>query len=413
VLNSIGVPPAGAYSLLHLHGELALVEVARHRLDPARGDADERLGKVLVGEADGLHHRAGAGAVDAVGQRRADALGGIGRLRVDTHAGEAPSVAIARGRTCASPTRARRRCATAAASAFAAQTTTTARSRRRASHRRFPVQGRRAARRAAARLARGTVSCSRSWNAAASRSASPDAIAAPSSAAWALAAAALAVIQHRRQATAGCLGGDSPLWDDDDRRERHVVGDAARVHRAVAVPPAEADAAEDGRREVVGVSFERQAELDDLVVGRPHALRRRARRRVQLRSSLRKTQGHGRGGIRFTNRKSWPSTGATSANARSARCSALRGTSSAPSPSSVTVPSPGVTSSSFQRSNAAPAQSKPGPRFADVAGARTCTPVTGSPLSSRYPGEDSTRRSAAQRSSARPARRPRPCPSAR
>ena len=39
--------------------------------------------------------------------------------------------------------------------------------------------------------------------------------------------------------------------------------------------------------------------------------------------------------MRFTKRKLSPSTGATSANARSARCSGVRGSSSAPSPSSV------------------------------------------------------------------------------
>ena len=58
VLNSIGVPPAARMPSLTCFGEHALVQVARHRLDPGRGDADERLRQVLVGEADRLEHRA-------------------------------------------------------------------------------------------------------------------------------------------------------------------------------------------------------------------------------------------------------------------------------------------------------------------------------------------------------------------
>src|SRR3984885_8153061 len=47
VLNSIGVPP-GADPVLHVLREHALVQVARHRLDPVRAHADERLREVLV-----------------------------------------------------------------------------------------------------------------------------------------------------------------------------------------------------------------------------------------------------------------------------------------------------------------------------------------------------------------------------
>ena len=43
VLNSIGVPPAARMPVLHVHGELAQVVVARADLDPGVGDADERL----------------------------------------------------------------------------------------------------------------------------------------------------------------------------------------------------------------------------------------------------------------------------------------------------------------------------------------------------------------------------------
>ncbi len=55
-----------------------LVEVAGHRLDPGRRDADDRLGEVVVREPDGLEHGPRRGAVRAVGQRVAVALAGVG-----------------------------------------------------------------------------------------------------------------------------------------------------------------------------------------------------------------------------------------------------------------------------------------------------------------------------------------------
>ena len=64
---------------LDVQREVALIEVARHRLDPRRPDADDRLREILVGEAGGLEHRASSSAVGAVGQCCAMALGGIGR----------------------------------------------------------------------------------------------------------------------------------------------------------------------------------------------------------------------------------------------------------------------------------------------------------------------------------------------
>ena len=58
VLNSIGVPPAARTPSFTVVGERAQVQVARHRLGPRVGDADERLLEVGVGEAGGLEHRA-------------------------------------------------------------------------------------------------------------------------------------------------------------------------------------------------------------------------------------------------------------------------------------------------------------------------------------------------------------------
>ena len=78
VLNSIGVPPAARMPALTSSARRRWLIVARHRLDPGRRHADDRLGEVLVGEADGLEHRPRAGPVGAVGQRRGMALGGVG-----------------------------------------------------------------------------------------------------------------------------------------------------------------------------------------------------------------------------------------------------------------------------------------------------------------------------------------------
>ena len=60
VLNSSGVPPAARMPRLHTLRERPLVQVARHRLDPVRRDADERTREVVVREPDRLQHRAGA-----------------------------------------------------------------------------------------------------------------------------------------------------------------------------------------------------------------------------------------------------------------------------------------------------------------------------------------------------------------
>jgi hypothetical protein len=77
---------------LDVLGERPLVEVARHRLDPARGNADQRAGEVVVGEADRLEHRPGGGAVGTVGKSGALALGRVRRaeVRVAGHSAWAP-----------------------------------------------------------------------------------------------------------------------------------------------------------------------------------------------------------------------------------------------------------------------------------------------------------------------------------
>ena len=63
VFSSIGVPPASRMPVLDLRGERAQVEVARHRLDPRRGDRDERARERLVVVADALEVGARRGAL--------------------------------------------------------------------------------------------------------------------------------------------------------------------------------------------------------------------------------------------------------------------------------------------------------------------------------------------------------------
>ena len=69
--------PAARIALLDVLREGAVVEVARHRLDPGVADADDRFGEVLGGEADGAQHRARGRAVGTVGHRRAVALAAL------------------------------------------------------------------------------------------------------------------------------------------------------------------------------------------------------------------------------------------------------------------------------------------------------------------------------------------------
>ena len=71
-----------ADAALHVHREVALVQVARHRLDPGRADPDDRLREILVGETGRLEHRPRACAIRPVGHRRALPLGGVRRCVV-------------------------------------------------------------------------------------------------------------------------------------------------------------------------------------------------------------------------------------------------------------------------------------------------------------------------------------------
>ena len=71
VLNSMGVPPAARMPSFTLADEAAQVEVAGHGFDPGIGDADERLGEIGVGEADGFEHGARGRAVASVGDAAA------------------------------------------------------------------------------------------------------------------------------------------------------------------------------------------------------------------------------------------------------------------------------------------------------------------------------------------------------
>ena len=134
--------------------------------------------------------------------------------------------------------------------------------------------------------------------------------------------------------------------------------------------PDQADAAGERCGEVVGVAFERQAELEHVLERGVAARRRRARRRAPrrpwpptIRARARAGSGSrtGSGGPRAAPRAR--TRGARGARRRAGSRRSLR-------PRRVTSGSPtsaGATWSSFQRSSAAPAQSNPGPRLADVA----------------------------------------------
>ena len=75
-------PAGSADAPLDVLREPALVQVARHRLDPRRRDTYQRTRQRVVVEACALQHRARRGPLDAVGERGAPALGRVGRAVV-------------------------------------------------------------------------------------------------------------------------------------------------------------------------------------------------------------------------------------------------------------------------------------------------------------------------------------------
>ena len=74
---------------LHRLGQLALIQVARHRLDPGGGNANDWLGEIFVGEADRLQHRARWRAVWPIGHGGGMPLRWVARavVRVLAHRG--------------------------------------------------------------------------------------------------------------------------------------------------------------------------------------------------------------------------------------------------------------------------------------------------------------------------------------
>ena len=403
----------GADAVLHVHGELALVQVARHRLDPGRRDADERLREILVGEADGLQHRAGAGAVDAVGERSAAALGGIGGLRVDAHAGGAPWSAIARGRTCASGRRgleARRR--RRPRRAFAAQTTTdgpepesvTPAAPGTGSSRSSASSG---ASCDAVRLVQPVVERGREELGVAGRDRGAEQRGLRARGGGLAVRARVAGRRPREASVVHALARD-----DDDRRERQVVGDP-RGARPVPLRQLRQTPPRQRGREVVGVPLERQPEREQLVArgSRPATASPATRPAAIVAADEPSPRSSG---IRLTKRKLRARRPARRARTRAARgARASRGSSSAPSPSSVDGPSPSASPRARSRGRARrAAQSKPGPRFAEVAGARTTMHRRVHAAATSV--EDRRRRSARTTiGRLRSARRPRRCPSAR
>ena len=134
------------------------------------------------------------------------------------------------------------------------------------------------------------------------------------------------------------------------------------------------------------------------VAARGRARRRRARRRRVAADEPSPRSS----GMRLTKRKRCPSSGATSAKARSARCVASRGSSPAPSPSSATSGSPVVGAADLElvpeveRRGGAVEARRRGWRSSPARGRRTCCAA-----SRPTPRRGSTRRSARRRRSCR------------
>ena len=138
-------------------------------------------------------------------------------------------------------------------------------------------------------------SCSRSLKAARSSSASPEATAAPSSAAKPAFAAASACVTVSGRPLRDCGGARARRGHGEHRRERQVVGDPRGAHVA-AVPPRDADAAEQRGRDVVGVALEAHGVRRAARRDRPSCRRRRCRRRGRARSRRRSSRARARAG---------------------------------------------------------------------------------------------------------------------
>ena len=182
-------------------------------------------------------------------------------------------------------------------------------------------------------------------------------------------------VAHRfRERCAGSGRRDGRLGDERDRDCRRVVGEA-RDPRV----PREADAARERCGKVVGVAFELDTRREEFLGARGRGRRPRCQRSGRVRSRPRSTRGRARAGCGRRTRSAGP---------RRARVGRTPGHRDGRGRGS---PSPSTTSSSFHSSSATAAQSNPGPRFAELAGARTRTALIARRPRSR-PGRDRPRR---------------------
>ena len=105
----------------------------------------------------------------------------------------------------------------------------------------------------------------------------------------------LRVAHELGQPRARLLRVHAHVRDDDDRRQRQVAGEPAGVGARVA-PPDQADAAAERGREIVGMALERQPELEQLVEGGGASGCGDARRRARRRRWRRTSRGRARAG---------------------------------------------------------------------------------------------------------------------
>ena len=280
VLNSIGVAARFADARLHVDGEVALVEVARHRLDPVRRDADDGLCQVLVGEARPPLSIARAPArsgpsVSAALWRLAGSESREYGFVVTAHAlllvRRTGSGRRRRGSGLRAPARTRE------PTPGAPTRSRWGRSPRASSRAQSAGGSSRTAARSGAPAAR-YGSCRRSASASANRSEEPVASAAPSSAARAEVNAASPCATSLGERGARRRGRDGGLGDERDGNGRRVVGES-RDPRV----PREAHAPGERGGQVVGVALEPDSLGEQLLRAQrrapPPRLRRRARAR--------------------------------------------------------------------------------------------------------------------------------------